>query len=223
MGKHYSKKEAVGICIQCAESYKKLLENRNYIFIYQDRETNTIQFFETIFLPRHFMHLTGLNYTDNYKKELGLTAGKLGASRFYEECLNRTIRIDSIQEKADGTTSLKLDALPHMINFLRTANMTVTYSKNRPYLSCDRFAGTTKYAIGFTREKNGFFNPSSCLKEDIRNLGDVPSRVLAIFTKDVSDQVYTNIKYIAKKTALDQLTLPGELQEKISLENYRSN
>lgn len=221
MGKHYSMHEAAGISIRCAADYKKSLENKNYIFIYLDRETNKIQFFEAVFLPRHFMHLTGLSYTEQYKKELNLHANEQGASNFYGECLNKTIRAENIQEKPDGTTSLKLDALPQLINFLRMANMTVTYTGNRPYLSCDRFAGTIKCALGFTRESSGFYGPSSCLKEDIRNLGDNPSRILAIFTKKVSDQTYTTIKYVAKKIPLDKLTLPEELQKKISLSEYR--
>lgn len=169
------------------------------------------------------MHLTGLHYTEKYRAELHLKEKELGARNFYDECLTKTIREDNLQEKSDGTTSLKLDALPQLINFLRMANMTVTYSGGRPYLACDRFAGTTKSALGFTRESNGFFGPSSCLKEDIRNLGENPSRILAIFTKDVSESVYKTIKYVAKKVPLDKLNLPSALQEKISLSEYRTN
>lgn len=222
MGKHYSMHEAAGICIRCAADYQKNLENKNYIFIFQNRETNKIDFFEATFLPRHFMHLTGLHYTDCYRSELQLKEKELGARNFYDECLNKTIREETLQEKPDGTTSLKLEALPQLINFLRMANMTVTYSGGRPYLACDRFAGTTKSALGFTRESNGFFGPSSCLNEDIRNLGENPSRILAIFTKDVSDSVYSTIKYVAKKVPLDKLNLPSELQAKISLKEYRT-
>ena len=221
MGKHYSMNEAASISIRCAADYKKSLENKNYIFIYQDRATQNIEFFEAVFLPRHFMHLTGLSYTESYRKELGLKEKEQGARNFYRECLSKTIHVKNIQEKTDGTTSLKLEALPQLINFLKMANMTVTYSGNRTYLACDSLDGTVKYALGFKKEDKGFFSPSSCLKEDIRNFGDSPSKILAILTKNISDPVYTTIKYVAKKVPLDKLTLPESLEKKISLIEYR--
>ena len=222
MRKHYSMKEAAGISIRCASDYKNFLENKNYIFIYLDRQKNKIDFFEAIFLPRHFMHLTGLSYKEKYKKQLGLKPTEQGAGNFYNECLNKTIQEENIQEKPDGTTSLKLEALPQLINFLRIANMTVTYNGSRPYLICDRFAGTTKCALGFIKESTGYFAPTSCLNEDIRNLGDSPSRILAIFTKNTSEKIYTSIKYVAKKVPLNKLNFPEKLKNKISLEEYRS-
>lgn len=223
MGKHYSMHEAAGISIRCAADYQENLENKNYIFIFQNRKNNKIDYFEAIFLPRHFMHLTGLRYTESYRVTLKLKEKELGARNFYDECLNKTIREENLQEKNDGTTSLKLDALPQLINFLRMANMTVTYNGGRPYLACDRFAGTTRSALGFIRESSGFYGPSSCLNEDIRNLGENPSRILAIFTKNVSEPIYRTIRYVAKKVPLDKLDLPSELQEKISLSEYHAS
>lgn len=222
MRKHYSMEEAVRISIRCALDYQKSLENKNYIFIYENRKTGYIEFFEAVFLPRHFMHLTGLNYTEKYRKELNLKKNEQGAGNFYDECISKTINSDNVQEKTDGTTSLKLEALPQLINFLRMSKMTVVHNGNRPYLSCDRFTGTVNYALGFTREESGFFSPSSCMNEDIRKLGDNPSRIIAIFTKEIKDTVYTTIKYVAKKVPLDKLTLPDDLNEKISLIEYRT-
>ena len=102
MGKHYSMHEAAGISIRCAADYQKNLENKNYIFIFQNRETNQIDFFEAVFLPRHFIHLTGLHYTENYRAELQLKEKELGARNFYDECLNKTIKLHSYHAIFNG-------------------------------------------------------------------------------------------------------------------------
>lgn len=181
------RKEAIRIICAAAKDYDKLLNGNNYIFIYKNRSTNQIEFFETIFLGRKFQHLTGIEFVD----------------------------------KQDGTTELKLQALPLIINFLKSSKMTAIYSGIRPRLSIDRLAGTTNFCLGFTKDKD-YYVPSSCLLEDIRNLADVSYQILAIFSKPAkrTSPIYKDIRYVAKGVSLSQLPYPDDLLLKISLENY---
>ena len=123
--------------------------------------------------------------------------------------------------KSDGTTELKLQALPLVINFLKSSKMTAIFNSIRPKLSIDRLAGTTTFCLGFTKD-NEYYVPSSCLLEDIRNLTDVTFQILAIFSKPANKttSVYKDIRYVAKSVKLSHLSLPTNLSSLISLENY---
>ena len=53
----------------------------------------------------------------------------------------------------DGTTNLKLEALPKLVTFIHFSKMTMLYNGIRPKLNVDRLAGTTSYCLGFTKER----------------------------------------------------------------------
>ena len=50
-GMAYSKRDAIRIVSSAAKEYQKKLEGTNLLFIYRDRKTNQIEFFEAIFWP----------------------------------------------------------------------------------------------------------------------------------------------------------------------------
>lgn len=208
-------KNAIRIITSAAKDYHKSLEGYNYIFIYKNRSTNQIEYFESIFLARNFQHLTGIEFIDNHKNLLH------NPTRFYRKCLDSTLKEQEIRFKTDGTTELKLQALPLVVNFLKASKMTAIYNSARPKLSVDRLAGTTHFCLGFTKDKD-YYVPSSCLSEDIRNLADVTYQILAIFSKPASktSPLYKNICYIAKGIRLSSLTFPDHLSTRISLDNY---
>lgn len=58
----YTKKEALRIIIATAKEYAKMLEGLNYLFIYRNRTSNEIEHFESVFLPRNYQHLTGVEF-----------------------------------------------------------------------------------------------------------------------------------------------------------------
>lgn len=58
----YTKKEALRIIIATAKEYAKMLEGLNYLFIYRNRVSNEIEYFEAVFLPRNYQHLTGVEF-----------------------------------------------------------------------------------------------------------------------------------------------------------------
>ncbi len=215
MRRTYTKKEALRIIITTAKEYKKMLEGMNYLFVYRNRENNLLEFFETLFLPRNYLHLTGIEYV-NAKGEK-----QMNAVDFYDKCIKNILTENEIEFRKDGTTTLKLEALPKLVRFLRFSKMTALYNEVRPKLSVERVAGTTNYCLGFVRDGN-YYIPNSCLLEDIRNLGDYPSQILAIFSKHAKkrEKTYKDIRYVAKGVSLNKIQLPDELEEIISLENY---
>ena len=200
----YSKKDAVRILTVESREYKKQLDGRNLLVVFRDRSDNTVKFFETFFLPRNFQHLTGIEYCKN---------GNVIREpvRFYNDCLDGRINENNIQFRKDGTTPLKLESLPKIISFVSSSKMTGLYNGARPMLAVDRLAGTTNYCLGFTREGK-YYAPSSCLLEDIRNLTNQPSQVLAILSKNSDEMIYSKIRYVAKGLPFDELVLPNEIE-----------
>lgn len=211
----YTKKEALRIIIATAKEYAKMLEGLNYLFIYRDRVSNEIEYFEAVFLPRNYQHLTGVEFLD--------MEGNLQKNSvfFYHKCLDNTLTEAEFRFKEDGTTPLKLEALPKLVQFLQFSKMTALYNGIRPKLAVDRVAGTINYCLGFIKDGD-YFVPSSCLLEDIRKLGDNPSQILAIMSKKAnqSEPIYKEIRYVAKGVPLNKLRMSDELNNLISLEKY---
>lgn len=211
----YTKKETLHIITATAKVYAKMLEGLNYLFIYRNRSDNKIEYFETVFLPRNYQHLTGVDFLD---KEGNLQRNSVF---FYQKCLDNMLTEAEIRFKEDGTTPLKLEALPKLVQFLRFSKMTVVYNGMRPKLTVDRIVGTVTYCLGFIKDGN-YYVPSSCLLEDVRRMGDNPSQILAIFSKKAvrEERIYKEIRFVAKGVPLDKLTLTDDLNFLISLEKY---
>lgn len=211
----YTKKETLHIITATAKVYAKMLEGLNYLFIYRNRSDNKIEYFETVFLPRNYQHLTGVDFLD---KEGNLQRNSVF---FYQKCLDNMLTEAEIRFKEDGRTPLKLEALPKLVQFLRFSKMTVVYNGMRPKLTVDRIVGTVTYCLGFIKDGN-YYVPSSCLLEDVRRMGDNPSQILAIFSKKAvrEERIYKEIRFVAKGVPLDKLTLTDDLNFLISLEKY---
>ncbi len=210
MASTYTRKEILRIVITAAKDYDEKLKGNNYIFIYLDKYTKEICFFETLFLARHFQHLTGLDYIDS-KGNI-----RRNSVDFYNKCISNQIAEKEICLRKDGTTKLKMEALPRLVNFLYLSKITVTYNGIRPKLTVDRLVGNVNYCLGFTKEKR-YFMPSSCLLEDIRNLGNDSSQILVIMSKkaDGSEKVYKDIRYAAKGVELNKLAFSDDLKKLI--------
>ena len=54
------------------------------------------------------------------------------------------------------------------------------------------------FCLGLSREEKVYV-PSSALLEDIKNLTDSPSQVLAILEKIIGTDIYSTIKHVAKQ------------------------
>ena len=65
-----------------------------------------------------------------------------------------------------------------------------------------------------------YYVPVSALLEDIKQLTNVQSQVLAILSKELTEDTYSNIRHAAKGLNLNNLTISDDIMKKISLENY---
>lgn len=209
----YTIKDAIRIVTSTAKDYRESLEGQNYLFIFRNRSDNSIGYFESVFLPRNFQHLTGLDMID----ENGNIDNK--PLLFYERCLSGKLSDKTIKFRSDGTSFMKLEALPKVVNFISSSKMTGIYTGNRPLLAIDRLAGTTNFCLGFTMSGR-FYTPSSCLLEDIRKLTDIPAQVLAIVSKSSDEKIYGNIRYVAKGLSFSEIILPDDLDHIIDRSGY---
>ena len=107
----YTLRQAVSIAIKCGKEYKKNFANTKILIIYRDRETNTIKSIEIVFRPSNYQHLTGLLLVDNQ----GNIREKCSVE-FYHKCTGNNLKESEVRFKEDGTTSLKLDALPYLMD-----------------------------------------------------------------------------------------------------------
>lgn len=112
MGKTFTKKEAIKIITNAAKNYSENLENRNFVILYKDRQKNRIDYFETVFLPRNFQHLTGLEYINDKGEVLKKSVD------FYQKCVKHNISEKEIKVKSDGTTHLYQNLLMMRIDYI---------------------------------------------------------------------------------------------------------
>lgn len=211
----YSKEEARRKVLNCAKQYQNKLLNKKLIIIYRERKDNQIHYIEVAFYDRNYQHLTGLELIDDEGNII-----KHQAKNFYRKCIDNKLSIKEFQFKADGTTHLKLAALDSLTDVSKITKITGDYNGIRPYLYVDKIMGGVNFCLGLSKEDEAYV-PSSALLEDIKKLTDAPSQVLAILEKSVDDNnVYSTIKHVAKGLNLNNITLPDEIKQLISLENY---
>lgn len=81
--------------------------------------------------------------------------------------------------------------------------------------------GNVNFCLGLIQAyEKGCYVPASTLLEDIKNLTNEPSQVLAIFSKEKSEMLYKKIRHVAKGLNLSNIKLSKEITDMISLEEY---
>lgn len=208
-----TKEDARRLVLNCAKKYQQNLLNKMLLVIYRDRLDNKIHFIEVVFRKRNYQHLTGLELIDNDGKVL-----RNQSLNFYRKCIENKLSLNEIRFRQDGTTQLKLTALPILMDVTKITKITGDYNNLRPYLFVDKVMGGVNFCLGLSLENN-IYVPSSALLEDIKNLTNTPSQVLAILQKDITDIKYTNVKHVAKGLSLEKLVLPDDIKKMINLEN----
>ena len=212
----YTLDEARSIVMRCAKRYDSNLLNKKFLIIYRDRKDNLVKSLEIYFGKENYQHLTGIELVDkrgNVRKHV--------AELFYEKCVNNKLRKDEIKVKSDGTTNLKLAALPVMMDIQKVTKIKGDYNNQRPYLIADKLIGNVNFCLGLLLDvKNEYYVPASTLLEDIKQLTSMPSQVLAIFSKEKGEMVYKNVRHVAKGLNLNKIELPKEIDEKILLKDY---
>ena len=95
------KEEAAKIIIGCAKMYHENLENNNLLFIFGLPQMP--EYFEAVFLPRHFLHLTGALIPATHF---------ISSTDFYDRCLKSRLSLSDFCIPKDGTMDMKLSVLP---------------------------------------------------------------------------------------------------------------
>ncbi len=212
----YTLEEARQIVMRCAKQYDKNLLNQLFLIIYRDKKDNQIKYIEIFFGKENFQHLTGVELLDR-QGNVRMHVAEL----FYNKCLNNKLRKDEIKVRTDGTTNLKLAALPVMMDIQKVTKIEGDYNNYRPYLVADKIIGNVNFCLGLQKaDDKGYYIPVSTLLEDIKKLTIAPSQVLAIISKEKEEIKYKRIRYVTKGLNLNNLKIPAEVGEKISLEDY---
>lgn len=198
------KEEAIRIIARCAKSYHENLENKNLLFLF-GHDKNP-EFFEASFLPRHFLHLTGVELSN---RKSG------GSSNFYKKALNGKLSPRDFYFAEDGTTTIKLEVLPQLTEIYRSAKMVGDYNYTKPTLYTEKLAGNVTACLGFIRENN-YYLPNTALREDVRSISKHPQqRILAIFRKPIHQVHYMEVVYIAKGLTIQDISIPPIIKPKI--------
>ena len=200
-----TKSEALRIIHNGAVAYQANLSGNNVLFVTVVGGTPGL--FETSFLPRNFLHLTGVRT-------------ELNSTTFFRIALRDRIRERDITFATDGTTDKKLDVLPSLMNIQVTARMLGDFDHSQKLLVTDKLAGTVTSAMGFRRD-GGFYMPNTSLKTDMRTISQKPiQRIVAIFVKGFRDPKYCRLTYIAKGLTInDELfsTIMRDRVDKVNL------
>lgn len=206
-GGKMDKQTAVKIITECAKEYHTYLENKNLAFVFGSPPK--AEFFEASFLPRNFLHLTGVTMTNKVS----------GSSDFYKKALKGRLSPNDFSVCNNGTTDIKLMVLPKLVKIHSNAKMIGDYNSSKSVLYTEKLAGNITACLGFVRDGN-YYIPNTALKEDIRDITAKPQqRVLAIFKKPIKQPLYNELCYIAKGVVLEEVNMPPEIASKISYGN----
>lgn len=128
------------------------------------------------------------------------------------------MNIAEVWFKDDGTTPLKLDALPSLMDLTNITKIIGDYDNSKKWMEADIIVGGINFCLAVSEDKDGSYFPRSGLLEDIRNITRKSSQVLAIFQKKLSDkEVYKKICYVAKGLNLSNLNLPSDISEQVNV------
>ena len=101
-----------------------------------EKQDNSVRYVEVVFYEHNYQHLTGLQLVD---KNNNVIYGQ--SVNFYRKCITNKLGINEIKFKDDGTTPLKLAALPVLMDVTKITKITGNYNNKRPYLHVDRVVG----------------------------------------------------------------------------------
>lgn len=155
--------------------------------------------------------LTSIEFNKNNYKHLTGIIASLSANKFMDALLGDRLSFDDWDYKNDGTSQLKIRALPQMVELHKNARMIGTYSGNRIYLKSDVCFGGVYCYLGLVVDRNnnnlteGIYVPSSLINGNIKEDTNNQERIIAMFRKNKKDTKYKELTYLAKDVSLNQL------------------
>ena len=198
--------EVLKVIFDCAALFEKNLAHKYVLFV-TDSPKN-VSDFESLFMPHNFKHLTGAG-----KKNMDPIV-------FYKRAIDKRLGVEDIIIDKRGFTDLKLDVLSRLMNIHNTARMVGDFDGLGEKIVADKFAGTTSSAMGFELSNN-IYVPKTALRASVNDMTkkDSRSRVIAIFIRNKSDNIYTHITYRANDIELENLCQNASLRKIIDFDN----
>lgn len=212
----YTKEQAIGIVVRCAETYHKELEGKNLLLLCQDKHKRiySVQF---SFYGNNFMHLTGLKPR---RRDGEKTEQSVSANDFYQKCLDHKLSPSDFEFSDDGTTHMKLNVLPGIICKNLRAKSIGNYNSSKPHLYTEKIVGrgNVKACMGFVLDSaRQEYVPNTVIQEDIRDLTSKDVQVIAVYRKDAHEERYNEVTYKAKNVDWEMVVYPEELQYLLAL------
>ncbi len=202
-------KSALSTILKAAEKYEENLRDYNLLFVCHDKHKR-ISFFEVEFNASNFLHLTGVKITSHFKRSFN--SKDEFANKFYEKCLNKRLSIKDFNFASDGTTQLKLDVLPALMQKNLSANSIGDFDAYTFKLYTEKIAGSTKGCMGFVKDQNIDKNvPNTVLKTNPKFLSKETKRILVTYRKKKKDEKYSEIVYFANGIVWENIKFPNEM------------
>lgn len=186
--------QAIRLITQCAAIYQAELNQKNVLFLYAS--DHKIHALECCFLPRHFLHLTGVRFSGT-------------SSNFLRLCVEHKLSPQQISLASNGTTEMKLQVLPEMVSIHKTARMIGAYDQSKVLLYTEKLVGSVRGCMGFVTDGD-YYVPNTVLREDIRKVTRGCKSVIAIFVKDIKQSFYANVSYNSAGTVLADIVQAEE-------------
>lgn len=204
----------IQILSQCQNIYDENLKNNKVMFVYE-RANRTLGKEEMFFGKKNFYHLTGLVAYDKNGYELS-------ANVFYDLLsMNRLNEVNI--ERKNNMTDMKLQILPQLMRIDRMANIIGDYAETGLYLQTDRIAGNVNACMGFVKDdKLKLYIPNTTLKEDIRKITVNNNKIVAIFKKNITNNLYQNVTYLKKQYEIEDILKSEEIKKYIDTDNMFS-
>lgn len=175
------------------------------MFIVQDKRKD-MHYLEMLFLASNFLHLTGINIINKKIKS---------STDFYNLCLKNQITVSDFKFNSNGTTSMKLQILPQIIQIQKICKMTGDYNNTKLYLSTQKLVGNVNICMGFIKKGN-YYIPNTALKEDIRNITTEQAKIIAIMVKNIKDVKYKEITYLNKNIEMKTILENEQINKKVT-------
>lgn len=179
------KREVLRQVVSAAKKYKENLLGRNYLIISKKKHMD-FKYWELKFEKKQFAHLTGLETT-------------LSSSHFYQKAIGGRLSVRDFNLREDGTTELKLEVLPLLMEFKDKIRVVGYFEDCSPRLMTDVLAGNHQGALGFVKDEKDCLVPNTCLKCDTRFRVD-SERIVMILSKKFEDKEYKKVEYAANKS-----------------------
>ncbi len=192
-------KERIERIILATKCYHTNLEQKNLLFVYN--VDNNYKYIQVQFLKNNFLHLLGLDLCGLRKDE------------FYDASLAGRLSVTQFKVK-NHFTDQKLEVIYRMTNIHKKASLLGIYNGKMPILHTEKIVGMKKACMGFVCDKSGYYVPNTVLQQDISKLVDEPFPVVAVFRKNITDTLYSELCSFAEN--YDVRNLPMNIKRFLS-------